>query len=288
MAAAGVPWRTEALAYRSDLARPAPRGTEMPRAVGVFDLDEESNAVWLEEVPVVPADWDLDRYARAGTLLGPARGQPPGRRAGGTSGDARLAHADLLRGSARGAGAADAARRAGLAPPAGGRRLRRASSAHGWSLRPTRAEACTDELAAMPWPPPTATPAPTTCWRGQGSDDFVLIDYGFWGPNPIGFDLAQLLVGDVQVGGGAAADLAEVEDAILESYVDGLRAEGCDIPLAVVRRAHALQLLLFTGLSTLPVEFLEAEPTPELHQVAAEARAKIARFSLDLLDATTA
>ena len=43
--------------------------------------------------------------------------------------------------------------------------------------------------------------------------------------------------------------------------------------------------MLFTGLSTLPFEHLEAQPTAELHRVAAE-RAAIARFSLDLLDAT--
>ena len=42
--------------------------------------------------------------------------------------------------------------------------------------------------------------------------------------------------------------------------------------------------MLFTGLSTLPFEHLEAPPTDELHQLAAE-RAAIARFSLDLLDA---
>src|SRR4051812_19914506 len=50
VAASGVPWRTEALAYRSDLGDRLPDGLTMARAVGVFDLDEESNAVWLEEV----------------------------------------------------------------------------------------------------------------------------------------------------------------------------------------------------------------------------------------------
>lgn len=48
---------------------------------------------------------------------------------------------------------------------------------------------------------------------------------------------------------------------------------------------HALHLMLFTGLSTLPFEHLGTQPTPTLHQIAAD-RAAIARFSLDLLDAT--
>ena len=118
-----------------------------------------------------------------------------------------------------------------------------------------------------------------------GTDDFVLIDYGFWGPGPVGFDLSQLLVGDVQLGRRSSDDLAQVEDAIFAGYMDGLRDEGCGIPDDVVRRAHALQLLIFTGLSALPFDLLDAEPTPELHRVAGH-RAAIARFSLDLVDAT--
>ncbi len=65
----------------------------------------------------------------------------------------------------------------------------------------------------------------------------------------------------------------------------GLRDEECWIPDDVVRRAHALQLLIFTGLSALPFDLLDAEPTPELHRVA-EHRAAIARFSLDLVERT--
>jgi hypothetical protein len=61
--------------------------------------------------------------------------------------------------------------------------------------------------------------------------------------------------------------------------------EGNDVPEDVIRRAHALQLLIFTGLSCIPFEHFEAAPTTELHRIAAE-RAAIARFSLDLLDST--
>src|SRR4051794_2711884 len=70
LAAVSVPWRTEALAYQSDLRDRLPTGLTMPRAVGVFDVDEESNAVWLEEVPVVDRPWDHDAYRRAARLLG--------------------------------------------------------------------------------------------------------------------------------------------------------------------------------------------------------------------------
>ena len=69
------------------------------------------------------------------------------------------------------------------------------------------------------------------------------------------------------------------------AYVAGLRDEGCDVAEDVVRRAHALQLLVFTGYSTLPFELLDGPPTPERLALAAE-RAEIARFSLDLVDAS--
>ena len=52
-----------------------------------------------------------------------------------------------------------------------------------------------------------------------------------------------------------------------------------------MRRAHALQLLIFTGLSTLPFEHFGEPPSDELIALSAE-RAALSRFSLDLLDAT--
>ena len=69
-AADSVPWRTEAQVYRSDLRDRLPDGLTMPRALGVFDLDEESNAVWLEAVPVTDREWDLHRYVEAARLVG--------------------------------------------------------------------------------------------------------------------------------------------------------------------------------------------------------------------------
>ena len=70
MAAATVPWRTEAEVYRSDLAERLPEGLSMPRALDVVDLDELSAAVWIEDVSAPTATWDLGRYRRAAYLLG--------------------------------------------------------------------------------------------------------------------------------------------------------------------------------------------------------------------------
>ena len=58
-ALASVPFEAEPRVYLSDLADRLPPGLTMPRAYAVADLDAESTALWLEDVPVVDARWDL-------------------------------------------------------------------------------------------------------------------------------------------------------------------------------------------------------------------------------------
>jgi len=282
-AEASVPWRTEALAYRSDLRERLPDGLDMPRALGVFDLDEKSTCIWLEAVPVKPVVWDTERYARAGLLLGRLAGSPRVRERALVGqhdfhvrdylwGRLGMQVLPMLRDPAIWehpliAGAFDADLRDRLVSAA------------------DLAASHVEELSAFPMTTSHGDACPNNLLTPMGADGFVLIDYGFWTLQPVGFDLAQLLVGDVQVGRRTAEDLSEVEETIVPAYVEGLRAEGCAIPESAVRRAHALQLVTFTGLSTLPFEHLDSPPTPELHRIAAE-RAAIARFSLDLLDKT--
>ncbi len=116
-----------------------------------------------------------------------------------------------------------------------------------------------------------------------------MIDFGFWGSAPVGFDLTQLLgrpaPGEVQVGRRGAQDLADLDEAIVAAYVEGLRAERCIVPDQQVRRAHALCLLVMTGLSTVPFDLFNAPMTPQIQRTAAD-RAAVARYALDLLDAT--
>jgi hypothetical protein len=79
--------------------------------------------------------------------------------------------------------------------------------------------------------------------------------------------------------------LPVVEQACLPVYVAGMRAEGCDVPEAVVRRGHALLMLLFSGLSAVPFVHLRRSPTPELRHLF-RPRAACARFILDLVAST--
>ena len=283
MAEASVPWRTEALVYRSDLGDRLPDGLRMPRALGVFDLDEKSASIWLEEVSVTPVVWDLARFAGAAYLLGRLAARPQVREVADVGDFGWTVH-DYLNGRLRQqvlpllhdqdiwnhplvAGAFDEALRLRLMTVA------------------DQVDALVDELASGPLGAAHGDACPNNLLVTPEREGFVLIDYGFWTAAPIGFDLGQLLVGDVQIGRQDAADLGAVDDVIVPAYVEGLHAEGCELAEAAVRRAHALHLMVFSGLSALPFEHLAAEPTPALARMAAD-RAAMVRFSLDLLDQT--
>lgn len=281
-AAAMVPWRTEGAVYASGLAGLLPDGLTMPRAVGVHDIDDRAYAVWLEVVPAVDASWDLERYRRAAHLLGRFAARP-GIRAMARIGsdewdvrsyvDGRLGHQVL--------------------PVLGDEGIWHHPLVAGAfaDLRPRllaavdRLPALTEELLALPELVGHGDACPNNLLVRPDRDGFTMIDFGFFMALPVGFDLGQLLVGEVQLGRGDGRDLAERGEACLASYVDGLAAEGVELDLATVRRAHAIHLLIFSGLSAIPLEHLEAEPTDALRATAAT-RAAIARHALDLVDQT--
>jgi hypothetical protein len=283
LAATGFPWRIEPLVYRSDLASRLPEGLSMPRAFGVFDLDELSAAVWLEDVPIRDTTWDLARYERAAYLLGRLAGSPTVAPLAGvgefdwtpaTYIEGRLTHqvfpmlrVDELWQHPLIAGAFD--------PELRGRLLAAADKV--WEYG--------NELMALPTATGHGDACPGNLLVRPDTDDFTLIDFGFWMSFPVGFDLGQLLVGDVQIGARSSEDLAERDEACLLAYLAGLRAEGYQVDEAVLRRAHALQLLLFTGLSAFPWDHVHHPITPELHELAAE-RAVLTRYVLDLVEST--
>lgn len=283
LAAAGLPWRNEPAVYRSDLAERLPDGLTMPRARAVEDVDETSIAMWLDLVEVDPSSWDQERFTEAARLLGRLAARPalrPLRRLGMTGvvpayADGRVAHQLLpaLRDDGPWAHPVVAA----AFDPALRARLVAAAEA-------------VPELVAELADAPLGTAHGDACPRNllvprSGTGTFVLIDFGLWCEAPLGFDLSQLLIGDVQTGERSAAELPALERVCLPAYVDGLRDEGVDVPLAQVRRTHALLLLLFAGLSALPFEALGGPPSDEAVRVARE-RADAARWILDLVDAT--
>jgi hypothetical protein len=283
LAAASVPWRTEPLAYASDLGDRLPEGLTMPRALGVFDLDELSTAVWIEESRHPGVAWDVERYRRAAYLIGRLAGSPRVAELANVGefewsvhvyyfGRVSMQVLPILRSD-------EIWRHPAVASTFDADLRRRILEAA------DRAEAYVAELAAFPHVASHGDASPNNLLPGPTADSFVLIDYGFWLPQPIGYDLGQLLVGDVQIGRRSASELPATEEACLAEYVQGLADEGYDVDLETVRRAHALHVLVFNGLSALPFDQLDSVPPAALETYAAN-RAELARFSLDLVDAT--
>jgi len=145
-----------------------------------------------------------------------------------------------------------------------------------------------EELSALPLGTAHGDACPRNLLRPRTAPDkFVLIDFAFFCEAPLGFDLSQLLLGEVQLGERPAAELATLAERCLAAYVEGLRDEGCDASIDDVRRASALVMLFFVGLSAPPVELLFGMPAPGGPEVV-RGRADAARFILDLVDDTAA
>lgn len=283
-ALAMVPWRREPAVYASDLGDRLPEGLSLPTAYAVRELDELSTAVWLEVVDSDRVTWDADRFGRAAYLLGRLAASPQVAPLGAI-GDIGSVHrmyaagrlgsliapalrSDELWAHPLVAATFDGAVRAGLLAELD-RLPDLLTELDAVPVTTQHGDACTRNLLVSP---------------GQAAR-FVLIDFGFWGRGPAGFDLGQLLMGEVQMGERPASDLPMLEAACLPAYVRGLHDEGCDVGVDVVRRAHALLMLMFSGFSAIPFEHLEQPPTPRLVAVARE-RAASARFILDLVAAT--
>ena len=284
-ALASVPFEAEPRVYRSDLADRLPPGLTMPRAYAVVDLDAESTALWLEDVPAVAARWDRAALAHAAQLLGRLAASP---RVRPLATVADPGQHRTLRSYAEGrlglyvvpALHDDDLWRHPLVAAAFDDTLRRDLVAAADTL-----PAVVAELEALPYGAAHGDACTRNLLVAADRPDLVLIDFGFWGPQPYGFDLGQLLLGEVQLGERPAAALPDDERACLAAYVDGLRAEGCDVDVAAVERGHALQMLLFGALPSLPFELLDARPTPAAIEISRQ-RAAAARFVLDLVAAT--
>ena len=285
VALASLPWEVEPAVYASELADLLPPGLSMPRAYAVRALDGLSAALWLEAVDHVEESWEVARFAEAARLIGRLAASPD---VGRLADVGRGAHHQVVRSYAEGRlrhQVLPALQDDGLwqhplvtAAFCPGLRDRLLTAAD-------RLDELVEELVAVPELVLHGDACSRNLLVRADGAGLALVDFGFWGRGPVGFDLGQLLVGEVQTGERPADELPGLEAACLPAYVEGLRAEGCEVPLETVRRAHALQALLFAGLSAVPLEDLGAAPTPELQRRACE-RARLATFLLDLVDAT--
>jgi hypothetical protein len=282
-AAALIPWRTEADLYRSDLRDRLPGGLTVPRTAAVRDLDGDSAALWLEKVPTRRVVWDARRHAHTAYLLGrlaacravaPLATAVHPARTPRIYADAWLAHIALPALTGADMWAHPLVRDAFGAP------LRRRLLAAADAL-----PALLDELDDAPAATAHGDACTANLLIADDRDALVMVDLGFCGRAPLGTDLGQLILGEVQTGQRPAADLPGLEAACLPAYVAGVNAEGGAADPARVRRIHAALMTVFSALPSIPIEHLDDEPTPQLRRLF-HGRAAIARFVLDLLDDT--
>ena len=267
--------------YRSDLDERLPDGLSMPTALGVYDLDELSASIWLAEVPVADWPWDLDRYRRAAYLLGRLAGSPAVAPLADL-GEHAWTVRDYLEGRFRHQ----------VVPMLHDDELwSHPLLAHcfGVDVRDRMCDAAAQaplwvaELDGAPLVTGHGDACPNNLLGAPERDNLVLIDFGFWKPLPLAFDLGQLVLGEVQLGRRPADTLAETDAAVVPAYVEGLNAEGMVFDPALVTRLHALQMLMFSGLSSMPFEHLASPSSPELEALAAD-RAALATYCLDLVE----
>ena len=277
----GLPWRGELEVYRSDLASRLPHGLSLPRVHRVEDIDDGSAFFWLEAVDANPEPWGAATFERAAYRLGRLAARPA------IAPVASRGMQDIVRSYAHGriegqvlpALHADALWAHPLVADTFSEALRARLLSAAQAL-----PAYLEELDAAPLGSAHGDACPRNLLVPRSRpDDFVLIDFAFWCRAPLGFDLSQLLMGEVQVGERPAAQLPDLDELCLDAYVRGLASEGCDVPLDLVRRVHALLMLLFAGLTAVPIELLFGRGAPGGVEVVRE-RAAAAEHVLDLVD----
>lgn len=264
-AADSVPWRAEPLLYASDLADRLPEGLTMARGLRVDEREEQTAALWIEAVDCDPLAWTHDDTVRAARALGRLSGSPrvaplaaidppPWHIENFVAG--RLAHTVLpgLYDDATWWRPAVAERFAGLRGPleAVARLTRR----------------CVPQQPPAPRGRPRLHP-----------DRLRLLAPAAGGlrPSPSSWSATSRSAGRTRPTCPSAPLPA------WEAYAPGLADEGLEVPEEQVRRGHAVSLMLFNGLPSLPAEVLPDEDAFE-HWV--RQRAGIARYALDVLART--
>ncbi len=274
------PWRDE-LDAREQVRPVLPPGLRVPDEYAVADLGDDRLAWWMEDIDVDDDRWDDEDYARAAHLLGRlAAHRGPGSPAGTSALPAGFGVRKVVD-SRAGMLAAVLDDDALWARPV-------VVAAVDPGLRDDlrRAVATLPDLLAEMDTLPTALPhgdaAPVNLLRPCGEPGtLVAIDWAFRCQLPLGHDLGQLLVGEVERGRGDPARLPDLLDLVETAYVDGLAEEGLEVSRGTVHRGMVCSSL---GPRTLPGAFpVEHLDGRRRHRAYLRRRAALARFVVDLV-----
>jgi hypothetical protein len=281
-----LPWTVEPLLYGSALRDALPPGLTMPKTFEVIDLDPLSSAIWVEDIDdAIGLAWNMDHYRRAAFLLGAFA--------------TRTAVAEAIRPlnpvieSAGIRGYVDGRVDSQVVPALLDDQVWRHPlvDRHFAPQRSRLLEVIeqlpelVDEVEWLPVGIAHGDACNRNLMISASRPELVMIDFGFLRHAPLGFDLGQLILGEVQTGERPADDLESEWSACLGAYVEGMREEGNESELAGVGRASAICMAIFNGLTAIPFENLEQPPDARLDTLCKN-RAEMCRFTLDRLDAT--
>jgi hypothetical protein len=275
------PWRDE-LDARAQALPVLPGGLRVPLVHDVVDLGDDRLAVWMEDIDADDDPWSDRAYARAAELLARlAARRAPGSPAGACALAPGLAVRKVVESRFEMLAAL-------VGDPAVWSRPEvvaavdddyRADLERALALTP----ALLDEMDSLPQGLPHGDAAPVNLLRPRDEPGtYVAIDWAFQCQLPLGHDLGQLLCGEVERGRMNPSRLPRLLDVTLASYVDGLAAEGLDVPAETVLRGLVCSALAPRNLpGAFPIEHLD--PAPDEGYL--RRRAGLGRWILDLLGA---
>lgn len=286
-----IPWRLEIAVYSGSVRELLPDGLRLATAYRIDETGDGRASLWLEDVHQSPEPWDIDRFARAAYLLGQlaARRRPdlvppllprPGISTPGIA--LRYYFQGRIRMGALNAIADEQTWRHPLLAGAldGDHALRTDLLALG-----DRMPAVLDALDELPQAYQHGDASPQNLLVPAAEPDtFVAIDWGFDCPQAVGFDLGQLLIGLAHAGELSADRLAEIHQAILPAYVDGLNSERRTATAADVRLGYLGSLAVRAAFTALPFELFGQPPTDAALAHFAD-RVRLTRFLVDLVSA---
>jgi hypothetical protein len=271
---AEFPWRAELAAWDPALTERLPDGLRVPKLYRLADLGPDRIAIWMEDIDADPSPWSPSRFARAAELLGelagnrsdPAlwaeTGRPPSyglqRYVDGPARNAIRIIADDATWH-HPALAAHATLQAELLDLA------------------DRIPALLDLACSAPQALPHGDASPQNLLIPRGElDTFVAIDIAFQTPHAIGFDLAQLLVGQAHSGQLPVTALPSIDAGLVPSFEAGTRKSQCPFDARDIETGYLTALALRSGFTSLPLHELDTiEPA-----LIAE-RCALTRFILD-------
>jgi hypothetical protein len=284
-----IPWRLEIAVYTGSVRELLPDGLRLATAYRIDETGDGRASLWLEDVHESPAPWDTDRFARAAYLLGQLAGRrrpdlvPPllPRPGVSTPGAAlRYYFQGRVQLGALGPIADEQTWRHPLLAAAldGDHGLRADLLALG-----DRMPAVLDALDRLPQAYQHGDASPQNLLVPvEAPDTFVAIDVAFQSPQAVGFDLGQLLIGLAHAGELPPDRLAEVHQAILPAYTDGLNSERQTATLADVRLGYLGSLAARAAFTALPFELFGQPVTDDARAFFAD-RVRLTRFLVDLV-----